>query len=117
MPQLQTLSTSSAVSAVTDKTRIQPSDKVSRAHILVGIDEQLKTHEMPRRLEMPIRESIMWRVVVFKAVFQRIFELTVMRGDPRSQFSEVESVLRWRRVVNEPRRRCCRNRHCCSQKG
>ena len=44
---------------------------------------------MPRRLEMPIRESTMCREVVSKAVFHRISELTAMIGDPRSQFSEV----------------------------
>jgi hypothetical protein len=87
LPQLQTLSTSSAVSAVTYKARIQRGDKSSLAQILVGMDERLKPHEMPRRPEMPIRETCittMWRVVLSKAVF----ELTTTIGDPRSQSSE-----------------------------
>jgi hypothetical protein len=52
LPQLQTPSTSSAVPPATYKTRIQPSDKSSRAQILVGTYEQLNAHEMPLRPEL-----------------------------------------------------------------
>jgi hypothetical protein len=63
LPQLQTLSISSAIGATTYKIRIQPTDKSSCAEVLPPTNEQLNADETELRPNLPITASAPNRIV------------------------------------------------------